>query len=272
MAERILFKSDRVEVGEFTITPDDPDFDQPGYVDSPIVVFPKTTIWIEHEDSQPFVADPTLVNFYNEGQSYRRYAISQKGDRCHWIRLDRTALSQVFGQSRLEFAYQYRVCPASVFVVQVALIHDLLNHQKLNQAVIENTVMGIFQTLFNHQINTDNITAQAQSKHVRLVEAVKASLQHQLHSNLTLAELAHMHHTSPYHLSRVFKQVSGIGINHYRTRCRLHQLSLKLHQNVKDLTQLALEFGFSSHSHMSACFKATFGISPRRWQEQFEDS
>jgi AraC-like DNA-binding protein len=59
----------------------------------------------------------------------------------------------------------------------------------------------------------------------------------------------------------VFQQVEGVPLYRYQLRLRLAR-SLDLLERFHDLSALALELGFSSHSHFSAAFQQTYGRSP----------
>lgn len=268
MNENILFKSELVEVGAFTISPNDPLFDRHGYVDHPIIVFPKTSIWIQHEGSLPFVSDPTLINFYNKGQVYKRFAISEVGDICHWFQLNEESLSEFFARDSAHFSCQNTHCPADLFMLQMQLLKQLHDAEAVNELDVEEKVFSIFHALSLNNVQNDKTFAKHTAKHQQLVECVKATLHEDLSANISLKDLAQLHHTSPYHLSRVFKMFNGEGINQYRQRLRLHHLSLELQHTSKDLIDLAFDFGFSSHSHMSASFKSTFGVTPSERREQ----
>ncbi len=270
MHEKSLFKSDLVEVGEFTISPQDAMFSEQGCVDAPIIVFPKTCIWIQHEGSEPFVSDPTLVNFYNQGQVYQRFAISQVGDICHWFRIDDQLMVELSRKERDHFEVENTLCPANVFLSQLMLLQKVFQGNTLNVLEIEEEVIGLFQHLLFHSNKADRVFNRNQVKHQQLVEQVKATLHEDLSANLSLRQLAKIHHTSPYHLSRVFKVVNGEGINQYRKRQRLHLLSLELNSTGKGLIDLAFDYGFSSHSHMSASFRSRFGMTPSQTREQFQ--
>jgi hypothetical protein len=52
------------------------------------IVFPRNAVWIQHDGGARFVADASIATIYNQGQSYRRWAISADGDRCDWIAFD----------------------------------------------------------------------------------------------------------------------------------------------------------------------------------------
>jgi AraC-like DNA-binding protein len=52
----------------------------------------------------------------------------------------------------------------------------------------------------------------------------------------------------------------------YQSRLRLAR-ALDLLAQYDDLTALALDLGFSSHSHFSAAFRQTYGRTPSEFRE-----
>ena len=69
---------------------------------------------------------------------------------------------------------------------------------------------------------------------------------------------------SPFHLSRVFRAETGISLHQYLLRLRMNQALSRLHAGEPHLSRLALDLGFSSHSHFSATFRRHFGESPHQ--------
>jgi AraC-like DNA-binding protein len=63
------------------------------------------------------------------------------------------------------------------------------------------------------------------------------------------------------YLTQLFQQVEGVPLYRYQLRLRLAR-ALDLLAECDDLTALALELGFSSHSHFSAAFRQLYGQSP----------
>ena len=80
-----------------------------------------------------------------------------------------------------------------------------------------------------------------------------------------LAEIAADVGVSPVYLTQVFQQVEGLPLYRYQLRLRLAR-ALDLLGDYLDLTDLALDLGFSSHSHFSAAFKQTYGQTPLKFQ------
>ena len=84
--DTVHFHGASTMIGHFRCPVDQAQFRDTGPIARAIVVFAlRTSVWIKHEASKPFVADPNVVTIYNRGQRYERGAISQEGDRCDWF-------------------------------------------------------------------------------------------------------------------------------------------------------------------------------------------
>lgn len=99
-------------------------------------------------------------------------------------------------------------------------------------------------------------------QHQRCVETTCGLLNEQYREALSLAEIAHQVYSSPAHLSRVFRRATGVPIHRYRTRLRLLAALDELCDRSADLSRLAQDLGFSSHSHLTARFRQEFGLPP----------
>ncbi|HXN25347.1 MAG TPA: AraC family transcriptional regulator [Candidatus Dormibacteraeota bacterium] len=98
--------------------------------------------------------------------------------------------------------------------------------------------------------------------HTGRAEAARTYLASRLYERVTLDEIARGVHASPFHLVRVFQQRTGVSIHRYLTRLRLRVSLERLADGANDLTALALELGFSSHSHFTDAFRREFGRTP----------
>ncbi len=98
--------------------------------------------------------------------------------------------------------------------------------------------------------------------HAERVEAAKVYLAGRLGEAIALDDVARAVHASPFHLARLFRQRTGIPIHRYLTRLRLRASLEHLADGADDITSLALDLGFSSHSHFTGAFRAEFGQTP----------
>jgi AraC-like DNA-binding protein len=70
----------------------------------------------------------------------------------------------------------------------------------------------------------------------------------------------------PFRLCRLFRLRAGMTITRYRHSLRLHLALDRLRHRRLDLTALALDLGFSSHSHFTFVFRRHFGITPSQFR------
>jgi AraC-like DNA-binding protein len=97
------------------------------------------------------------------------------------------------------------------------------------------------------------------------VDRAKLVLAADLSRRWTLAEIASAVGGSPVYLTQVFQQLEGMPLYRYQLQLRLARALALLGGRV-DLTSLAFELGFSSHSHFSAAFKQAYGQTPSAFQ------
>lgn len=102
--------------------------------------------------------------------------------------------------------------------------------------------------------------------HRAAVDATKTLLSTRLGATLSLDDVARAVHCSRFHLARLFRRHTGLSIHDYRLRLRLAEALERLSDGGSDLTELALELGYSSHSHFSASFRREFGAAPSQFR------
>lgn len=99
-------------------------------------------------------------------------------------------------------------------------------------------------------------------EHADRAEAAKSYLASSLGRRVTLDDVAKAVHTSPFHFTRIFQKRAGVPVHRYLTRLRLRASLERLAEGENDLTTLALDLGFSSHSHFADAFRKEFGKTP----------
>ena len=99
----------------------------------------------------------------------------------------------------------------------------------------------------------------------RVVARAKEFLHEYGFERVPLERIARAVGVSPVYLSNEFARSEGVPLYQYQLYLRLIR-SLQILRDCDDITQLALELGFSSHSHFSATFRRTFGLSPSRYR------
>lgn len=103
--------------------------------------------------------------------------------------------------------------------------------------------------------------------HLR-VERIKALVASAPARRWTLDGLAAAAAVSPYHLAHLLKTRVGLSVYEYVVRARLATALERVLESEADLTTIALDAGFSSHSHFTAQFRARFGTTPLELRRQ----
>ncbi|MFI0482016.1 helix-turn-helix domain-containing protein [Actinomadura sp. 9N215] len=77
-----------------------------------------------------------------------------------------------------------------------------------------------------------------------------------------LMSLARLLEVSPSHLSRTFRQETGMSVTRYRNRVRVGRALDRIEQGERDLAGLAADLGFADHAHLTRTVKAETGHPP----------
>lgn len=94
------------------------------------------------------------------------------------------------------------------------------------------------------------------------VERARAILRETFSEPPSLEELGRQVGCSPFYLSRLFSQESGMTVQQYLRQVRLERAAELLRSGKCNVTEAALEVGYSSLSHFSTAFHEAFGCCP----------
>ena len=269
--EELVFDSPLLRMGTFRCGPEDGLFEDSGPIVNHIFVFPRTSVVIEHEGAHPFVATPALATLYNAGQRYTRRPVSAEGDHCDWFALapeivvEAVAESHPPARDREEqpFSSPWAACPAPLYLRQRRAFRRA-KLQQVDGLHLEEEAIEILRALM--RANPAMIRGMRYPRQsVERVEEAKRAIVADPTAQISLSSLARSTGTSPYHLCRIFREVTGLSLRAYRHEVRLRMGLARLEQ-AGDLLQLALDLGYSSHAHFSDRFRRTFGVTPSRYR------
>lgn len=94
------------------------------------------------------------------------------------------------------------------------------------------------------------------------VDRVVMILRESLAEPPSLEELGKRVHSSPFHLSRMFKQETGLTITQFLRQARMERAEELLRTGRCNVTEAAMAVGYSSLGHFSTTFQETFGCCP----------
>jgi AraC-like DNA-binding protein len=239
------------------------------------VVFTRSGAFVKHVAGREVVADANHVIFFNGGQPYRVTHPLDGGDDCtvfrfapevlrdaiaehdEWV-ADRPGapFAHTHGPARPAELLQQHVCRA------IARSGDL-ETDELAIGLLGSVLDGAYAIRGQRPRARRASTTHA---HRDAARATQALLNERFADAMDLAQVARHVHSSPYHLARLFRRETGLSIHQYRGRLRLAASLQRLAEGERDLTQLALDLGYSSHAHFTDAFRRTFDISPSEFR------
>ena len=83
---------------------------------------------------------------------------------------------------------------------------------------------------------------------------------------LTLSEIAKKNGYSEFHMTRKFHELSGVSLRDYLRKRRLAFALIDLRDTDKNIIDIAVDYGFSSHEAFCRSFKAAYGIPPSTYR------
>lgn len=95
-----------------------------------------------------------------------------------------------------------------------------------------------------------------------LTEAARALIHESVSQRLCLPELARRLGVSVFHLCRTFKRGTGMTVCGYHKELRLREAVAEVQRPGARITEIALDAGFSSHSHFTGAFREALGLTP----------
>lgn len=276
--DRIIFETDLVRIGAFRCQPGERFFQDSGPAQNYCFVFPRTAVEIQHEDERAFAANPNVVTFYNRHQSYRRKAISERGDHCDWFGVDADVARDVVrmfdpnvaDRPERPFLMSRSWSDPRIYLLQRQLFQRVAAARYSDPLGIEEQVVFLLERVIRRayqmfQPKVEHLTGrQREAAHY-----VELLLGRQFPRPLHLHAIAVETGMSVYHLCRTFRRVTGLGIHQYRHCLRIRSALEHVGEYKMPLTQIALELGFSSHSHFTSAFHREFGETPSTLRSRF---
>lgn len=226
-------------------------------------VFPYQGVYLQHVGRSLSVAEPNAVVVINDDEPYRVSHPIKGGDSSLSIWAEPETLLELaptdylrapgrtaFKQSRLPIDP-----PTQALAAQ---LRHRLKKASFDRLEAETLTLALFRRTLGER---GSRTAGGSAARQKLVDLAKLVVSSDLGRRWTLAEIAAHIGVSPVYLTQVFQQVEGIPLYRYQLRLRLAR-ALDLLKDNANVTDLAFDLGFSSHSHFSAAFKQAYGQTP----------
>lgn len=236
------------------------------------LVFPRRGVFVKHVGRRETVADANAVLFFNPEEGYCVSHPVGCGDDCTVFTFPLETLREaaaLFDPALADSENRpFRFSQASSSPECCVLLHRLRRHLHdgyEDSIACDESALRLLHLVFGqayHRSDIKPLRASTRRAHEETTNATRLLLNDSYRLPLTLNEIARRVHTSPFHLARIFRAGTGRPVHRYLADLRCRAALARLFDGEPDLTALALELGFSSHSHFSAAFRRTFGCPP----------
>lgn len=265
--ERLLFRSDVAAAGAFRCSATHGLFTESNPASGHLFVFPRTSTKLLFAGGRTFTATPALTVFYNEGQEYRRERIDGV-DSSDWFMVAEDVARDVVrrydpsaaGRGKV-FRFASGPAGGQLYLAQRRFHRQLASGAIDEPLQAEEAIIHLLDAAVREAYGVRRTNHPAGDERQDIVERVKALMAAQPAANPRLRDLAKVANCSPYHLCRIFREVTGYTLTSYKHALRLH-ISLGALRRQRDLTNVALSLGYASHSHFTSHFRRHFGMTP----------
>lgn len=231
------------------------------------ICFPYRGLFVWHVDDDEVVGDPNQVLFVTGGEPFRLSTSRPDG----YAELIVTPAIEVLEElarvpgSRLAshplFARRSRRADLRVQRLRACFLHRASCGDVDDLSADEHAM-----TLLRAALDSAPCGCEPGSRTRRLIRRTKEFLEAHHAAPVRLRDVARAAGASPAYLTDVFRRVEGVPLHRYVVQLRLSRALVEL-PHANDLTTLAFDLGFSSHSHFSAAFRRAFGCTPSEFRK-----
>ncbi|NJL64579.1 MAG: helix-turn-helix transcriptional regulator [Methylacidiphilales bacterium] len=149
--------------------------------------------------------------------------------------------------------------------IAMLLFSELYSDGLMGQLYVESLTQALVIYLLRHYSGTPKIITSVDRKltHAQLQQVFDYIHAH-LDQNLSLMQIAKVINISPTYFASLFKRTTGIAPHQYIIQQRVEKAKSLLSKTDLSIKEIALEVGFSNHSHLTQQFKCLTGITPKQ--------
>lgn len=265
-ASRLLYHDARIALGRFTCPSGHPLWAQDNRTGArAVIAIPGPSVEIRMAGRPTVVAHGGCAMLYNPGQHYARRQLDRQGDRCVFLGAEPDVMREILAardpaaRDRGELFAVARVPLAPATYLAHARLAGRLERGELSRLGAEEAVLALLDAAL---AGLGPRSPEPTREHRALAHALERHINGRACEDDDLGALAAAVGASASHAARVFRACTGSSMHAYRNHMRLCAALRRLGEPGLDLAALALELGYSSHSHFTTAFRRAFGCPP----------
>jgi len=276
---RVVFETDSLRIRAVRCRAPAHDWGDIEFSSVHTVVLPQSGVFVKYEQPHgALVADPAHAVFLTADRPYRVSHPTSLGDDCLVLEVRPPVLWDVLNKVDPAATDTPRT-PFRVGMVplrpRAILRRRLLWHRLARGTAGRLEVEEVALELFGAAIDAgrpDHSTSRQPrgvvSRRSEIVRLTQTAIAARPSEPLTLEALARRVQCSPFHLAHVFREDVGLPIHQCQLLARLTQALDGVLDSSDRLSAIALEAGFTHHSHFTARFRRAFGLTPSQLRRQ----
>jgi AraC-like DNA-binding protein len=229
-----------------------------------VVVLPLSGLFSKHDaPGRHVIGTPSHAVFIASDTPYRLGFPGGIGDRALVLRFDESvAPDRIDGRGNRDALASSGLLPPGAIMLRNLLLLRIEETAR-DEFEVETLGLDLLATSLRAMRTADPPRRRAAlALRRRAVERVKEAVALAPAHKWSVARLARIANLSPFHLCRIFRQMVGTSLYNYVLHERLAHCLGSVLDSGDDLTPIALDAGFSSHSHFTARFRGFFGCTP----------
>ena len=238
-----------------------------------VVAFPHAGSYVLQSQGDTALIDVNSIAFFNPLGVYRTSHPNGCGDHGAGIAIRpdvvADALSEWGGDGDpAEARFPFLRAPSSprAFWIQHRILSRLASSSPVDPLDVEESALALVSESISAGVRVSRKKLAARPGTARRrrerVDAARGYLAARFRKPVRLADVAAAAGVSTFHACRMFKQETGISITRFLHRLRLRAALAELPGCRGDITRLALDLGYASHSHFTYAFRREFGVPP----------
>lgn len=232
------------------------------------VCLPYRGLFVFHVGDDDVVSDANQVVFVAAGEPFRLSEPRPGGYGELVVTVPPSLLGEFVGAAPATlrrhplFRLRRRRAEPRLHLLRARLLHAHLDGPDADPLAADELLVGVLRCA----LAAETPAAAPGAATRRLIARTKEFVDGHLGEAFRLGDVAKSVGASPAYLTDVFRRCEGVPLHRYTVQLRLARALDEL-PRAADLTGLALDLGFSSHSHFTAAFRRAFECTPSEFRE-----